>query len=283
MAIFGETDVANIQNDLIAAQVQSHLVELTRLLPTVTDYSALATPGNQSVAIPSGSDLSAAVKAEGVDVTAGEFTYGADAISLAQYACAVEVEDIARVQSSIAIEQDLSGRMAVALADQIDTLIYTQLQAASASAPDHQKQYNDTTNEDLEVIDIVNANAAMNVQKIPRADRFMLVAPYQEANMLQIDSFVEADKYGSRESLLDGEIGRVFGFKVIVSNVENITADKYSIFYHKSAIGWAFQEGVKVERDRNLLGLSNRLIASFMGGCKVLDSGKRQYRLEETG
>ena len=124
---YGETDVAAIQNDLIASIVQSQLVESVRLLPTILDYSALAVPGLQSVKIPRGESLSADAKAEDTALNFSHFSYLADQLTLSQFYVGVDVDDIARVQSSIPLMQDLASRMGVALADKIDTLIYDEL------------------------------------------------------------------------------------------------------------------------------------------------------------
>lgn len=278
---FGETDVANVQMTLIANLVQEQLVESVRLAPTVLDYSALAVPGLEAVNIPRGSDLSAAAKSEDTAINVSHFTYAADSLTLGQRYVAVDVDDIARVQSNIPIMQDLISRMGVALADDLDTLIYTQLKNCSSASPDHLVDYTDGTNNDIEVADITNARKLLNIQKVPQMDRFMLIPPTQENYLLNIDSFVEADKYGSREALMNGEIGRLFGFKVIMSNVAE--SDNYCVFYHKSHACYAIQEGVKFERDRVLTSLSDLNVASYIVGAKVLDigttGGKRGVRV----
>lgn len=58
-----------------------------------------------------------------------------------------------------------------------------------------------------------------------RANRFdpdaMVVHPDLEAELLKIDDFVQADKYGSPENLRNGEMGRVFGLTVYSSTTAN--------------------------------------------------------------
>jgi len=277
----GVTDIANVTEALIASLVQNQLVERSRLLSTVLDYTGLVEPGSKSVGIPRGSDLSAAAKSEGTPGNVSHFTYAADALLLSSHQyVAVDIEDIAKLQSKVPLLQDLTDRMGNALGDALDTLINTQLLLCSASTPDHIIQYNDATNEDIEVVDLVNAKKLLEIQKVDKADRFMVICPTQEANMLKIDTFVEADKYGGREALLNGEIGRVYGFKVIVSNVNE--TDKDSLFYHKSHCAVAKQQEIKFESQRNILNISDIVMASYLAGAKVLDAGKRGVLIEVT-
>ncbi len=277
---FGATDTANIRQALIASLIQEQLKESSRLAPTVTDYSFLAVPGNKSVSIPRGSDLSVTAKSEDTATLGSHFTYGVDALELAQRYVRVNVDDIARIQSMPDIEADLASRMGVALADDLDTLIYTQLKLASASAPDHKIVYTDTANDDIEVKDIVEASKLLNKQKVPMAGRFMLINPTQLAYLMNIDTFVEAHRLGSNEAIRNGFVGRIMGYDVVLSNVGE--TDGVTIFYHKSAVAMAIQDGIKFEEDRSLDYLSNIKVASYIVGAKILDAGKRNVLIEKT-
>lgn len=268
----GTTDVAAVGQALIASMVQEQLVEEMRLPPTIQDFSSLVEPGSKSIAIPNGSALSATAKAEGTEVVASHFTYGVNTLTLSShYYVAQDIEDYAVWQSKIALVQDLVMRQGNALADQVDTLVYDQIKLCSSSGPDHLIDYTDGSNNDLQVDDFAAVAKLLAVQKVPNRDRFLLIPPTQLANLLKIDTFVEADKFGSRESLLNGFFGRLYGFDVILSNVAE--SDNYSIFYHKTAAGIAFQSPVKVEINRNPKNLSNIVISHFNCGCSYLDTG----------
>lgn len=274
----GVTDTANIMQAAIASMIQDQLVEAQRLPATVMDLSSLAVPGVKSVAVPRGSNLTAAAKSEGTEFNAQHFTYAADNLLLSShYVVPVDVEDIAQIQSAPAIMADLTSRIGVALADAIDASIYAQLKLCSSTAPDHIVAYLDTVNKDLEIQDIVNAHKLLGIQKVPRSDRYLLIGPSQEANLLKIDTFVEAHKYGSRESLLNGEIGRVYGFSVIVSNAAE--SDSSAIFYHKTHCAFASQMA-KFEKNRNPKNLSDILAGQVLYGAKVMGGGLRGVLVE---
>lgn len=73
-----------------------------------------------------------------------------------------------------------------------------------------------TSGTEIDVVDIVNAI------RLPKTDDYypnvMLIHPTQEAELNQIDTFVEADKVGSRVTFEKGFCGRIYGLDVIVSS-----------------------------------------------------------------
>jgi hypothetical protein len=146
----------------------------------------------------------------------------------------------------------------------------------STSAPDHDINYNDTTNDDLEIADIVEARRLLGVQNVPMGDRSCFVTPDKEADLLKIDNFVRLDASGS-QGLTTGQIGRVYGFEVFMST--QMDAANSSLFCHRSAAATARQLLPKVEMDRDLPQLSDRWSVSHIYGVKTLDSGKRHVRL----
>lgn len=277
---FGSTDTTNVRQAAIAQLVLAQMIESTRIAPTVTDYSFLAQKGNKSVSIPRGSDLTVGAKSEDTALNAQHFTYGADAIDLAQRGLIVDIDDIARVQSTFDIEMDLISRMAVAMSNDLDATIYAQLKLASTTTPTHVVKYTDTSNNDLEIKDIVNSAYLMNVQKIPSTDRYMLINPLQYSYLQNIDTFVEAHRLGSTDSIQNGFLGKIFGFNVILNTVG--ASDNYTLFYHKSACAYAIQDGVNFEEERYIKTFSNIKAANYIVGAKVMDSGKRVVRVEPT-
>lgn len=90
---------------------------------------------------------------------------------------------------------------------------------------------------ELDIVDIVTA-----VKRVKENDYYpnvMLIHPTQEAELNQIDTFVEADKVGSRATFERGFCGRIFGLDVITSS--SCTEDKVYVLDSREA-------GVYVER-----------------------------------
>lgn len=272
MAAMGFTEVDATRAALIASIVQETLKQSSIFMGTVSDYSGWAPKGAKSVAIPRRTQLAAADKTENTDLTAQEMTFSVDTIALDKYkAIFVELERHASLQSSVDVQAQLIKEMALELALQVDKDLYVQMKLASASAPDHRVAFANTST--LGKADILTARKLLNIQNVPMDARWLAVNPLHESELLAISEFVEADKYGSSQGLVNGELGRLFGFRVIMSNV---VEDNNVIAYHQTAVGLAMQQQPQFEMDKNLKNVADQFLLHEVYGVKVLDTGKRQ-------
>lgn len=271
--IMGVTETSAAAMDLIANFVQEALIGESVLAPVV--QQVLAPVGAQQVEVPRSDNPTVGTKAENASAEAQVLTYATDVIPLnlhkyVQYL----VEDISLVQTNIALIEDLMMKAAKALAYDLDDEIYSQLKLASSSSPDHRVAYQ--SGSAMTAADITNANKLLNIQNVPKGDRFLIVNPTQEKSLLDIAQFVQADSYGSNGGLANGELGRLYGFTVLVSNV--VDTDE-AVAFHRSAVAVGRQVMPKVEKQRDLANLADRLSISHLFGCKVLDSGKRCVKI----
>jgi hypothetical protein len=62
---------------------------------------------------------------------------------------------------------------------------------------------------------ILAAKLIMDKDNVPSENRYMLIPPSMLADILAIDKFVEADKYGSSNVPM-GWVGRIYGMNVIM-------------------------------------------------------------------
>ncbi len=125
----------------------------------------------------------------------------------------------------------------------------------------------------MALVDITEARKVLNRQNVPMNDRVLLIAPEQEQDMLNIENFIHADKYGSREALLNGEIGQVYGFRVLVSN---LLADGEAYAYHRECVGYAVQKSIDFETQRadvNLRATDYSYAAGW--GCTLMYDGRK--------
>lgn len=277
----GKTEIDAVAAELIASVVQDVLKQQSILLPTITDYSMFADAGAKSVSIPKRTQFTQNDKAENTDLTAQTLTFTADKILLDKHkAIYAKLERIAGAQASVQVSNEILMEMAAELALQIDKDLITELKLASAAAPDHKLDYVDSVGNVIAQADILEARKLLNIQKVPMADRFMVISPAKEKEMLSIASFVEADKYGSAGGLINGELGRVYGFTVLMHTE---LADNDALFYHKSAVGFARQLSPEYATNFELKSVSQEYLLHHLYGAKVLDSGKRQVYFNGTG
>lgn len=65
---------------------------------------------------------------------------------------------------------------------------------------------------------IRNMRVKLDKNNVPAEGRFLIVSPEFYALILGDARFVDASKYGSTDGIRNGEVGRIVGFSVIVSN-----------------------------------------------------------------
>ena len=272
MADMGVTEVGAVIQETVSALVQKQLIETSKLVGTVTNYAAR--PGENTIKIPKAGNFTVNDKAENTAVTAQVLTYATDDLVLNKHkAIQMRLEDIAGLQSMVNVKADAIERMAKQMALQVDVDIAAQLVLASASSPDHRIAYVGSA---LAKADLLAARTLLHVQYVPFSECFIGVSPASESALLGIDDFVHADKYGSSGGLVNGELGRIYGARVIMSTV---FADAGTVIWHPTAVAFGRQMDPKFETDRDVPNLADLMSLSTLYGVKVLDSGKRQVLL----
>lgn len=275
MADFGVTEVDATIQETVSSMVQEYLIQEAILMPLVMNVPSK--PGEDRVKIPrSGDDFTADTKAENTALTTQTITYVTDNLDLDQHkAVQIRVEDRANVQSMIDLLGDLIPRMVKTLALDIDTTLVTRLEAASASAPDHRLAYDNAST--LGKADILIARQLIHEQNLRFNECYIGVSPASEKNLLAIDDFVHVDKYGASASgLSNGELGKLYGARVIMSNEFD---DAKTCVWHPSAVAFSRQIDPKFETDRDLPNLADVFSLSHLYGTVLLDAGVRQVVL----
>jgi N4-gp56 family major capsid protein len=266
----GVTEIASVSATIIESMVQDYLQQAIVIAPSLKAISA--PKGAKEVDIGRLAGFTVDDKSEGVAVSAQALTWSADALALNQHkVIQVLVEDIAKLQSTPDLMANYAERMGADIANAIDAYVYSELVKASASAPDHRIAFAGST---IAATDLLEARRLLNVQNVSQAGRYLVINPSDEKALLSIDNFVRADAYGSAAGLQNGELGRIFGFTVLMSN--NAT---YSVAYHQSACAVAIQQSPRYQEQTQLEYLASRASLDVIFGAKILDSGKRCVKL----
>lgn len=275
----GVTETSAVGYDAVSQVIQRYLIQESVLLPTVTDYSFMAQKGAKSIDLGRSDDFSVSSKSENTSADATAITYSSDTITLDQHRYVqFLLEDRANLQAYPEIVQDKIMKAVKPLALDMDEKVIAELDNASASAPDHQIVFADTSGDVLARADILEARRLLRLQNINPRECYLLIGPEKEAEMLAITDFIDASKYGSNEAVMNGEIGQVFGLKVIVHT--SVTDKMYT--YHPSAVGFAIQQGIRYQSDYDLKELGWRHSLDYLAGFEVLDSGKRVVVTDST-
>ena len=245
------------------------------MIPLVTNFSDLVVPGAKSVEIPRAGGFTVAAKAENTAADASSITWATDAILLDQHKYIQWlIEDIASAQTVVRVVEENVKRASQDLARDVDQNLINVLEGASASTPDHRIAYAATTT--IAEADILDARELLINQFLNPQECFLGVSPAQEAVMLALDNFIQADRYGSNEPRVNGEIGKVFGVKVFVhTDIEDLK----SLMFHPSAAGYASQFGVRFKSESDLANIGQRYSMDMLYGSKILDLGKRSVMI----
>lgn len=271
-----ETSAAALAN--VASMAQSFLIQKSVLLPTVTNYSSLAVKGASSIKLPRSGGFTVGTKAENTAVDAQVITYAADTISFSHRAIQFLVEKLAEKQSVVDVVSDAVMKATAALALDLDAQILTELNLASSSGPDHQINFIDTSGDVIAKGDILAARKLLIDQNVNPRECYIGVGSEKEAELLALADFVQAERYGSNTPIMNGEIGMIYGMKVIV----HTSIPDYMLVWHPSAVGYAFSQPIELDFQKDLANIGTRYGLDFIFGAEVLDSGKRCVKVDST-
>ena len=71
--------------------------------------------------------------------------------------------------------------------------------------------------------DIKNAKVKLDKQNIPQEGRFLLVTADQHGDLLLIDRFTSAERIGQGGRIINGSVGKIYGFNVFVRSKTAVT------------------------------------------------------------
>lgn len=280
MANIATTQTTDVAQVIVSQYVQQYLSQNAILVGTITDRSSEALPGVKTIDFGRRTALSAVTKNANTAMTSTNFTWAVDPLTLSDHEAVYTVlEDFANIESAISQEPAILQSSTEALVDLLEAKIYTSLAAASAAAPDHRAKFK--TQDTLSLADVLNARKLLNKANVPLMDRWMAINPDQEEQALALTNFTHAEKYGGGNMpLVNGEIGRIYGFRVVVTNA--VTASTV-LCYHRSHVAFARQLGLTFENQRKLSEAATEYLMQQKYGVKTLDLGKRGVLINNTG
>lgn len=287
MAFTSAAHTGDTEATLILSIVQEELVHAGKLLPTVTDYSSAAQGSGKQLEVPrfdSHFNNPAAQNPDGTTATSSqEVEFATDSIPLDKWVTLpYDIPDRVSKQSSVNLEAEIAASAGRTFGRYMDAEIIAELRKAAdgtGSLPDHVVNFSGTEDA-LALADILSAKQKLDRANVSTQDRFFLIPPEKETDLLSLDNIVRADQYGSRDALLDGEVGRLYGFRVITHNG---LANNEAIAYQKGAVGYAIQKQIKFEQQRGSLKLQRDEYAVSAGwGVAVLEQGVKQVYMEPT-
>lgn len=138
------------------------------------------------------------------------------------------VEDIIKAQSNAKLMEGYMEDAVAVLAEKIETkLAALHTNFANASGADI-------------VAKLKNARATLSTNKAPKTNRFAYLEPELINELLDVDGFMDASKYGSSMPAQEGEFGKFLGFRIFESVYTDVTGSSplvtHNLAMHKNAL-----------------------------------------------
>ena len=271
-------------NEIVTALVQRELISAAKLIGTVRDVSSFATKGASSISFPRAGSFSVTKKLPGQPVQSQKVVYNKDELLLNQHAVInFIIEKVGSYQAPYEVEVDTIARAARAHARQVDLDIFEKLKLVSVANPNHVIPYTGGTmgNETLAKNDILAARALLQKQGIDMQSEFgsvfLGVNPDQEAQLLRIDDFVSAEKYGSAV-IPTGALGTLYGMIVVATPYVEVDQ---SVVYHREACGFGLQLTPDIVSSFNHEYVGMEYTVDQLYGVKEMNEGKLAVLIEK--
>lgn len=291
-AITSAANTGVTEMDLIASIVEENRVVNTVIMNTATDRSNLLIPGLKSLELPRFSSTDTAGNRRFGDPSDQnqdgetpapfqEVTLESDVINLDQWKnLPYRLADRIVAQSRVPLVSEFAKQAGKDMARYMDdsvraayatlTAAVTYTGAADPSIP--------ALTATISLNDIAQARLLLDKQFVDDMDRFLIISPAQEKAIINLDNFRKADEYGSREALLNGEVGRIYGFTVIKSTLLG-DAEAYAV--HKHCVNFAMQKELDFESQRADVMLRATDYSFAVGwGLTVMDGGAYGVKFE---
>jgi len=279
------TETVNFQPELWSNEVIASYKANLVAAQLITNFNHRGRKGD-AINIPTPGRLTASDKSENVAVTLSTDQATNTQILLNKHKCvAMNIEDIASVQSLDSMRQHYTDDMGYAIATVVDTDVlglYTGLTnivigGDGSTAWDNSGSGNGTALTDDGIREMMQTLDDANV---PQDNRNIIIPPVTKKQLLGLPRFTEqafVGEGGAENSIRNGRIGDIYGMGVYVStncptitNYSGTTSYRVGLLTHRSAFALATQLGMRLQVQKKLEWLSDLLVADTIYGVKTL-------------
>lgn len=127
-----------------------------------------------------------------------------------------EIDDIEAAQARGTVMNEAAAEAAYGLRDVADAYIAAQM-AADVDSGNELSAVNMTTGA-LANSALIDLKVVLDEADVPAEGRWVVIPPSIHGLLLTVDNFVSVDKSGSQSGLRNGQVGRAYGFDVLLSN-----------------------------------------------------------------
>ena len=188
---------------------------------------------------------------EGTPAPVSAINYRQVTYTPTEYGARVQITRKERVRSLDDVFADRTKFLGYSLALAKEDLAIDRLFSAASTTvlADDTATASQTSANTLDPDDIINARKEL--WKKDHEAKYLIIAPEHMAALEKLPDFTDASVYGGREVVLNGEIGRYLGMKVLMSNRLKTASDnssvKYAMVLDENVFGILVKEDVRVE------------------------------------
>ncbi len=230
-------DSSYINPTLWSEQIEQIARENTIMVPLVlTDTRALGTSGVQ-INIAKNSAFTAIALTEGTATPVSTISWDQVTVTFVEYGLAKQVSELQLSYGLKAVFNDITMNMGTALAETKDDVIIDALSAGANSTI-----YADATtsgsisSSNVFSTDLI-AEGVTTMRVAKREPNYLVIHPNCENTLLKDAQFVDASKYGGREVVLKGEVGRYLGLRVFSYTRINSASENSVTVYQNLMLG----------------------------------------------
>jgi hypothetical protein len=213
---------------------------------------------------------SANTKARHAEVVAMNLSHSNVSATLTDYYAADFVDKLDELKTNIDERQVVSQSTAYALGRKTDDIIRDEMDTATAFA----KNVNSDAATGMSLVKAKNMMETFNGNDVPDdGQRYWVVGPKQWSDLLGIDQFTRLEYVGQDELPFKGGMTakRWLGFLWFVHSGLTLSTDRYTLAFHKSAVGLGVGSDVKTEVNYIPEKVSHLITSHLSLGATIID------------
>lgn len=262
----GQDEIDDFIPELWSDYVYGYLERKLVFRPLVDDYSEFVQGKGDVIHVPTLSEVTVQTKAENTAISYDATTESVTDISVDQHKYASKIfEDIATIQANEGLVAKYSKAFAYSLAKEIDAFIAGKIITVSSGA-------SVSSDNIVALSELQTAMASLGEADMDYRDGNLVwaVNPTVYADLLQEDQLVRFDSTGS-SAVNSGLISKAFGMPVVMTNALGSGAsDVCGVIFDKSAVGFAMQQGTRMQSEYSIDHLGTKVVAdAIYGGALV--------------
>lgn len=176
----------------------------------------------------------------------------------------IDVVDIVEAQSVIDWESEFSEAVGKAISEQQDIDVLTLVASLTTNLQGDNTSFSDAK--------VLLAQRTLDDAKIPKEDRYWVIAPVAQADLLNLDKFTLANAtgFGKGVQVDSGRVSALYGTPVTTTPLVTTTTDRRNnVLFHKEAFGVVMQRDFKIEKFSRVQ-FSTPYAASALYGVAIL-------------